>query len=236
MPVGNLSLRFLRRLPRSKAYIRAQNWPEGRRTMPTVNKSVLRSQVYRSLICLKQGLLMAKNGASYRNVFDFVRRGVHFAGPLGTQHLLAIAALCGVIPVCFARDALINQGTRTQSRVTEFYNIPASRADAIIAGVGRRLNFTTGFLENATCEFLRSVANDGRILWWDSVYPSQKIYFIVRDRIYVITHGSGTILAEELDIEDVDEGDFLWTMELNEQDKSYSVTILPMAANQQDSE
>jgi hypothetical protein len=131
-----------------------------------------------------------------------------------------------VIPPLFAETAVLNKGTRTYQRITEMYGISASKADSIIAGVGRRLGFTTGFLENAVCEFLRSLVNAGTILWWDSVYPSQKIYYMVRRRIYCITHASGIIMAEAVAIQDVsDDRVQPWRMQLGAEDHYYSLRI-----------
>jgi hypothetical protein len=226
MPVGNLALRFLRLLPRAKAFVKMQNWPEGRRTMPSSNGDVLKSKVLSSLAHLKKALKMAMAGDSYTCVYEWIKANVHFAGSLGSQHLLAIASLCGVIPPLYAETAVLNKGTRTYERITEMYGITAAKADSIIAGAGRRLGYTTGFLENSVCEFLRDRANPGRTLWWDSVYPSQKIYFMNSRRIYAITHASGNIRAEEVVIPDpTNEGGQPWTMQNGEDDMSYTLRI-----------
>jgi hypothetical protein len=206
IPGGNLSLRFLRLLPKAKAFVKMQNWPDGRRHMPSSNSDVKKSKVLWSLDNLKEGLKMALSNERYASVYECITTGVHFAGGLGAQHLLAIASLCGVIPPIYAETAVLNRGTRTYERITETYGITATKADSIMASVGRRLGFTTGFLENAVCEFLRFQANPGRTLWWDSVYPSQKIFYMRQGRIYAITHASGVISAEEVEIADAKRG------------------------------
>ena len=57
--------------------------------MPSSNGDFRKSKVVLSLANLKKGLKMALAGESYIRVYDWIKSGVHFAGSLGSQHLLA---------------------------------------------------------------------------------------------------------------------------------------------------
>jgi hypothetical protein len=76
-------------------------------------------------------------------------------GHLGAQHILAIAALCSIIPPFFCSMAQLCKGTRTAKCLAEQYNIIPSVAEKLYAEISSELGVTVAYVESLTCEYPR---------------------------------------------------------------------------------
>jgi hypothetical protein len=81
-------------------------------------------------------------------------------GGLSAQHVLAIAALCGVIDGSFATTSVICLGTNTYEKIKERYNLRDAVLKQLVKDLAIELQETEATIENIFCECMREISSN----------------------------------------------------------------------------
>ncbi|KAL3918058.1 MAG: hypothetical protein SGILL_004422, partial [Bacillariaceae sp.] len=129
-----------------------------KRHQNTFNKSVFRSWFDKSLRCLLTAFRHARAKNSPPEHAKLVQQlvdGIDQMGVFLAGHVLAVAALCRIIPTRYALEAKIAPGTKTAKRLQQQYGLLPSQFDSFLKFVAKELQISKAKAENLICEWLK---------------------------------------------------------------------------------
>jgi len=91
----------------------------------------------------------------YKKLHHKLRNALYGVGDIGTQHIIAVSSVLGMLPRHYVCSATICHNTTAANKLMLYVGLAFAATDKILQDVAKELDILPMFVENMLCEFLR---------------------------------------------------------------------------------